>query len=84
MTRARTVGYLFLDRNRSVNPSSRCACHRQWRMCDCETNFLFRTCESLLAAKIVAIAGLIELWFYVPLDTKQVSSETFPQAKLFA
>jgi len=27
---------------------------------------------------------LIELWFYVPLDTKQVISETFLQANLLA
>jgi len=26
----------------------------------------------------------IEFWFYVPLDTKQVISETFPQANLMA
>ena len=37
LVRARTVGYLLLDRNRPVNPSSRCARNRQWRMCDCET-----------------------------------------------
>ena len=28
--------------------------------------------------------ALIELWFHVPVDTKQVISETFPQANLFA
>jgi len=28
--------------------------------------------------------SLIELWFHVPLDTKQVISETFPQANLLA
>jgi len=30
------------------------------------------------------VQWLIELWFYVPLDTKQVISETFPQASLLA
>jgi len=40
LVRARTVGYLLFDRNRSVNPPSRCARNRQWRMCDCETNYL--------------------------------------------
>ena len=37
---AHTVGYLFLDRNRPGNESSRCSGNRQWRMCDCETNCL--------------------------------------------
>jgi len=27
---------------------------------------------------------LFELWFYIPLDTKAVISETFPQANLLA
>jgi len=30
------------------------------------------------------IARPTELWFYVPLDTKQVISETFPRANLLA
>ena len=30
------------------------------------------------------IDRLIELWFYVPLDTKMVISETFPQVSLFS
>ena len=37
---AHTVGYLFLDRSRPGNESSRCLGNRQWRMCDCETNCL--------------------------------------------
>ena len=40
LVRARTVGYLFLGRNRPVNPPSCCACNIPWRMCDCETNCL--------------------------------------------
>jgi len=40
LVRARTAGYLFRDRNRPVNPSSRCAGNRLWRTCDCETNCL--------------------------------------------
>ena len=41
LVRERTVGHLFLDRNRPVNSSSHFAGNRR-RMCDCKTNCLNR------------------------------------------
>ena len=49
-------------------------------------------CSSLLCRTITAVIQknclesdwLIELWFYVPLDTKHIISETFPHAVLLA
>ena len=40
--------------------------------------------QSSLLYMVSLIDRSIELWFYVPLDTKYVISETFPQANLLA
>ena len=79
-TRARTVGYLFLDRNRPVNPSSRCAGNRQWRMCDCET---IDICETNCLT--VYYTDYLHLSFWLPIVPPYlyVSPAWVTQCRLF-